>query len=137
MTEESRPSVNLYQKTYRLPIVEFYKFQLNISINLPVHVLNDTDVTILAYVVVYGEEAKRKIVEDRILTSPFGCLNYLRTLCDMNYLVKEVHKGRAATYKINPKILLINEPFKMILSVEPNIEDHANFHRFYKPKDKK
>ena len=44
-------------KEFVLPPIEFIKYQLNFIINVPIYVLNDTNLTVLAYVYMYGSKS--------------------------------------------------------------------------------
>ena len=101
----------MFKREYILPKIEFYKYQLNRSINCPVPVLNDTDITILAYIYVYGDKTTDMIIRDRILTSRNSCVNYIVKLKKMGYAEK------IDTLKLNPYLKISDEDFVEIVKV--------------------
>lgn len=117
----------ILKKEYKLSPVEFIKFQLNMSINVPEPVLNETDITVLSYIYLYGAEAKNEIFKHKILTSMNSCYNYFSRLKNMGYLVK-LEEG----YFLNPEIIIVNDSFIMACSVSLNSADNTVFHPYYK-----
>jgi hypothetical protein len=115
-------------KEYHLPPIEFVKFQLNQSINFPIPLLNDTIITILAYVYYYGPSAKDKIVGDRILTSKNSCINYISTLIAQGYLVRNDDK----TVSLNPKLLILDSDYMQINLVKLDTSKNEVYHPYYK-----
>ena len=113
-------------RRYSLSPIEFYKFQLNQSINWPFQNLNETDITILAYIHLYKENAKRQIVSDRILTSMSSCHNYFGKLKQMEYIVKIGDE-----YSLNPAIAIISEDFIQVLEVKLDKENSKVNHPYF------
>lgn len=116
-------------KEYHLPPIEFVKFQLNQSINFPIPLLNDTIITILAYVHYHGPDAKKKIVEDRILTSTNSCINYISTLIHQGYLHRLDDKK---TVILNPKILILDSDYIQVNVVKLDETKNEVYHPYYK-----
>lgn len=114
-------------KEYRLPPIEFIKFQLNQAINVPIPLLNETNLTILAYVYYYGPEAKKKIVEERILSSTNSCINYFGTLIAQGYLIRD-----ETEVKLNPKILIQDADYIQINVVKLDNTKYEVYHPYYK-----
>lgn len=125
--KQEKSEIKKLMREYRLPPIEFVKFQLYQAINFPIPVLNETNITILAYIYYYGPEAKRKIVEDRILTSNNSCVNYIGTLITQNYLQRV--NGEVI---LNPKILIQNEDFIQVNVVRIDTSKDEVYHPYYK-----
>lgn len=118
---------NIFKRTYLLPKIEFIKFQLNQSINVPILVLNDTNLTIMAYIHEYGAEAKHKIIQERILTSVNSCVNYFSQLKALGYIIQE-----GKTYKLNPKLYICPTDFTQISQVQIDTSKNEVYHVYYK-----
>ena len=117
----------VFKRTYCLPKIEFIKFQLNQSINVPILVLNDTNLTILAYIYVYGKDAKSMIVGHRILTNVNSCVNYFSQLKAQGYIIQE-----DKVYYLNPKIYICTENYTQITQVEIDHTKNEVYHVYYK-----
>lgn len=127
-----------FKREYKLSKIEFIKFQLNQIINHQLTVLHDTDITILAYIYMYGLEATDKILEHRILTSPMSVSNYLSRLTKAGYIVKTPktqaeHKGHKgySDLSLSPNLLIIEEDFIQIDIVSLDKESDEVYHRHY------
>lgn len=116
-----------FRRTYTLSPVEFIKFQLNQAINFPIPNLNETDITILAYIYLYKLDAKDKIVKDRILTSITSCHNYFVKLKHMQYILK-TEEG----YVLNPQLKIIDESFIQINDVNLDLSNSNVNHPYFK-----
>lgn len=123
------PTIPVFTRPYNLPLVEFYKFQLNFAINVPMYVLNDTYITVLAYVAIFGnsKDAKMKIIEKQILTSMNSCANYFSQLTALGYLTK-VDNG----YILNEKIKLVESDFNLILIIRNDLTNDGGYHPYHK-----
>lgn len=117
--------MQIFKREYNLPTLEFVKYQLNRSINVPVPSLNDTDITVLAYVYVYGDDTHDKIIEHRILTSRNSCVNYIVKFKRMGYVIKDEQGLR-----LQPNLKITNEPFTEVSIVKPTDEERV-FHPFF------
>lgn len=117
----------ILKKEYHLPPIEFVKFQLNNIINFPIPVLNDTNITILAYIYYHGPDAKRKIVEDRILTSNNSCINYIGTLTAQRYLIR-TDNG----VELNPRLFIQDADYIQVNVVKIDTTSNEVYHPYYK-----
>lgn len=113
-------------RRYFLSPVEFIKFQLTQAINWPYQNLNETDITILAYIYLYSSKSKSQIVADRILTSMSSCHNYFVKLKQMEYIVK-TKDG----YILNPKIVILSEDFLLISEVKVDKDNNKVNHPYF------
>ncbi|MBK8156848.1 MAG: hypothetical protein IPK55_13095 [Streptococcus sp.] len=68
---------------------EFIKFQLDQTINHSTNLLNQTEITVLAYVYTHGVNAAQELLNDRILTNSTSIINYISRLTRAGYLIKE------------------------------------------------
>ena len=125
--EQTKKDLKKVYREYHLPPIEFIKFQLNQSINVPVPLLNETNLTILAYVYYYGPDAKKKIVEERILSSSNSCINYFGTLVAQQYLIRE-----DGEIKLNPKILILDADYIQVNMVKLDSSKYEVYHPYYK-----
>lgn len=116
------------KKEFSFSPVEFYKFQLYQLINVPIPVLNETNITVLAYVHVYKEEASYKIIKDRILTSINSCYNYFSTLKNMGYLIKE---DGDKSYYLNPQMHIEDNDYLYIIKVGKDESNSTVNHPYY------
>lgn len=76
-------------RTFNLSKIEFIKYQLDKIINHSINILNQTEITVLAYVYIYGVSAQQKLLEDRILTNVNSVINYIARLTKSGFLIKE------------------------------------------------
>ncbi len=123
-----------YKREYSLSPIEFIKYQLNQSINFPEPVLNETDITILAYVHAYSGQAKGQILKDRILTSPNSFVNYISKLKNMGYLLKTDEKVNPRNPKppqLNPNLLIVGESFIQVTIVKLDPSNAQVYHPYY------
>ncbi len=118
--------MKVYKKEYSLSPVEFIKLQLYFLINVPVPILNETDITVLAYVHVYKEQARDKIFRDRILTSINSCYNYFSKLKSMNYLEK-----KEDYFVLNPQMVIEDENFVQIFDIKKDESKSNVNHPYY------
>lgn len=125
----------IYQREFKLSPIEFVKFQLYNSINLPTPLLNETDVTVLAYIYLYGNAAKKKIIDHRILTNVNSFTNYVSRLRSMDYIEPDNVKGRSKDrkpLKLNPNIIIVNESHVQITKIELDNTSSKVNHPYYK-----
>jgi hypothetical protein len=115
----------IYKREYKLPKIEFYKYQLNRSINCPEPVLNETDITILAYIYVYGNRTTDMIIRDRILTSRNSCVNYIVKLKKLNYAVKD------PDLKLNPNLQISDTDYIEVVTIHKTDEEKV-YHPYYR-----
>lgn len=122
------------KREYSLSPIEFIKYQLNQAINIPAPKLNETDITILAYVHHYKDKAKDKVLEDRILTSPNSYINYVSKLKGMGYITKEekTNPKSPAVPIINPLLRLEEEDFITLVIVRKDPNKNEVYHPYYK-----
>lgn len=74
---------------------------------------NNKDHTMLAYIYLYGKEARNKIVEDKLSKSRGSIDNYIS-----KYRLDGVVVGTGGETRLNPEILIINEPFIQTIQYE-------------------
>ena len=124
-------------KKLTLSPVEFVKFQLNQAINVPVKMLNDTDITVLAYVQVYGKQAKYKCLKEQVLTAENSFINYISKLRGMGYIQKSKPKGDplAGTPMLNPDILILDQDFILVTIISKDPENVKVYHPYHKPEN--
>lgn len=120
-------------KEFVLPPIEFIKYQLNFIINVPIYVLNDTNLTVLAYVYMYGSKAKNKIVSDRILMSFNSCVNYMSTLKRQGYLIADPENKTG--FVLNPKLKILDEDYTQLIIVRKDQTTNEVYHRHFKSED--
>lgn len=126
-------------REYNLPKIEFVKFQLESAINHTHKLLNDTEITILAYVYHYGKDAKNRIHQDRILTNENSVKNYIARLTVNGYIIKEPaiessHRGNKgySNLLLNPNLKILDEDFIQVAIVKLNNSDTVYHHNFRK-----
>jgi hypothetical protein len=124
-------------KKLTLSPIEFVKFQLNQVINVPVKMLNDTDITVLAYVHVYGKQSKYKCLKEQVLTAENSFINYISKLRGMGYIQKSKPKGDplAGVPMLNPDILILNEDFILMTVITKDPDNVKVYHPYHKPED--
>lgn len=115
------------KREYDLSPVEFYKFQLNQIINHTVQVVTTTDITLVAYLHVYGESFQDQLLQDRIFINPISIKNAISKLVKLGFLVKENKQ-----IKINPAIILVEEDFVQINIVRKDPSKTEVYHKYYK-----
>lgn len=123
-----------FKREYSLSPIEFVKYQLNQSINFPEPVLNETDITILAYVYAYGGGAKKQILKDRILTSPNSFVNYISKLKNMNYILRvdeKVNPRNPRPPQLNPNLIILKESYIQINIIKLDPSNAEVFHPYY------
>ena len=116
------------KREYVLPPIEHIKFQLNQSINVPMPVLNDTNLTVLAYVHFYKGEAKKMLVSDRIISTTNSANNYFSTLRSMGYIQGYDNEGNL---QLNPKILIMDEDYIQVTIVRRDNTKHEVYHPYF------
>lgn len=127
-------------RSYKLPKIEFIKCQLDQIINFEQTILNQTEITVLAYVYCFGIDAKDKLFQDRILTNAGSVPNYISRLTRLGYLVKEenseaTHRGKKgySDIYINPDFKILDENFIQVsvIEIDPDSDMvyHPNFRR--------
>lgn len=121
----------IYQREFNLSPVEFIKFQLYNAINLPNPILNESDITVLAYIHVYGAEAKKKIVEHRIFTNINSFSNYVTRLRSMGY-IDSTEEGRRKLLRLNPDIVLVKESYILISNINLDKTSTKVVHPYFK-----
>lgn len=125
----------IYQREFNLSPIEFVKFQLYNSINLPSPILNETDVTVLAYIHLYGNEAKKKIVEHRIFTNVNSFTNYVSRLRAMGYVEPDPTQGRSKERKplrLNPDIILVDHSHILLSKINLDPSSNKVNHPYFK-----
>jgi hypothetical protein len=122
-------------KKLSLSPIEFAKFQLNQAINVPLKVLNDTDITVLAYVHVYGNNAKHKCLREQILTAENSFINYISKLRGAGYIEKALPKGVKGerNLKLNPSLLILDEDFMLVTIVSKDPNNVKVYNPYHKP----
>ncbi len=93
----------------KFKLIDFLVFQLDIA--LPGLSLSKTHKVILAYYYMY-DNAVSKVIEDEVLTSEKSCMNYVSDLRKTKLLI-----GKGKETKVNPKIKLQTESFKLNLTI--------------------
>lgn len=130
----------IYQREFNLSPIEFIKFQLYNSINLPRPVLNESDVTVLAYIHLYGNDAKRKIVEHRIFTNVNSFTNYVSRLRSMGYVEPDPTQGRSKDrqpLKLNPDIILVDTSHVLLTKINLDKNSNQVNHPYFNNKSEK
>ena len=125
----------IYQREFKLSPVEFVKFQLYNSINLPIPILNETDITVLAYIHLYGNDSKKKIVDHRIFTSVSSFTNYVSRLRSMGYIEADPTKGRSKERKplrLNPNLVIVPNDHILLSKVHLDTNSDKVNHPYYK-----
>jgi hypothetical protein len=124
-------------KNLSLSPIEFVKFQLNQAINVPVKFLNDTDITVLAYVHVYGKNAKVKCLKEQILTAENSFINYISKLRGMGFIQKSApkHTPNAGIPLLNPDLLILNEDFILVTVIKKDPNNAKVYNPYHKPED--
>ena len=74
---------------------------------------NRKDRTLLAYIYLYGTEARAKMVEDKLSMSRGSIDNYIS-----KYRKDKVVVGTGVETRLNPEIPIINEPFIQTIQYE-------------------
>jgi len=125
------------KRSYTLSSIEFYKFQLNQIINSKVNQLNDTDLTILAYIHIFGKNSTEVILRDRILTNLNSVRNYISRLTKRGYLHKvyEDDPSKKHSYTdiiLNPKIKLLSQNYVQVSVVQLDPESDEVYHVNYR-----
>lgn len=119
----TKPVTKVIKKQYILSPLEFYKYQLEQTINYKHRVLNDTDLLVLAYIHVYGKEFGKELLKDRILTHANSVTNYLGNLVKSGFAIKiydesDESKRKAFTdVKVNPQITILDDSFVQITQI--------------------
>ena len=130
----------IYQREFNLSPIEFIKFQLYNSINLPSPILNETDVTVLAYIHLYGNNAKKKIVEHRIFTNVNSFTNYVSRLRSMEYVEPDPTQGRSKERKplrLNPNIVILDHSHILVTKINLDPTSDKVNHPYFNNKDEK
>lgn len=122
---QTNSSPLVFKREYSLGKVEFIKYQLNQSINVPEPTLNETYLTVLAYIYVYKEQAKDRLLQDKILTSMNSIVNYIGFLKKLSYI-------DPVTKLLNPKIMLAESDFVIINTVKLDTTNEKVYHPYYK-----
>lgn len=115
-------NVRFLQFNYEVGEVEFYRMQLGFI--LPK--LNNTMLTMLAYVKVYGEKAKDKLIADGIITSNNTFYTYKCALNKEGYLID---------YKVNEGIKLMEfseEPVLVFNYIKTNSSKNEVEYKYYR-----
>lgn len=125
-----QPEKKILKRTYTLSPIEFYRFQLDQIINSKYDILNSTQITILAYIKVYGLKASDMILKDRILTSYNSVKNYFTWLNSKGYIFKEQgeKKNTYINIGVNPKIKLEDSDFVQLTEIKLNAESEEVYH---------
>lgn len=128
-----------FRRDYKLPRIEFVKFQLDQTINHTQKILNDTEITILSYIYCYGMDANDKIYKDRILTNMNSVINYVSKLTRAGYLIKEpaiestgVGKKGYSNIYLNPNLRITDEDFIQVSVVTLDHESDEVFHPHFR-----
>lgn len=130
-----------FYREYTLPKIEFIKFQLDQIINFKNNILNQTEITVLAYVYLYGVNAQNKILEDRILTNVNSIINYISRLNIQGYIIKErlqeelIEEGDKkpgkkpyTSLKLNSQITIVEEDYIQISNVKLDTDSDQVYH---------
>jgi len=129
-----------FKRDYRLSKTEFIKFQLDQTINHSTNLLNQTEITVLAYVYIHGVNAAQELLKDRILTNSTSIINYISRLTRAGYLIKEPkleadHRGKKgySDISINPDIVISEDGFIQVsvVTLDPDSDQvyHPNFRK--------
>lgn len=128
-----------FKRDYKLPKIEFIKFQLDQTINHSQKLLNDTELTILSYVHCYGMNCKDRLFNDRILTNVNSIINYLSKLTIRGYIVKEVasdapHRGKKgySDISLNPNLQITEEDFIQVSVVQLDPDSDEVYHPHFR-----
>lgn len=128
-----------FRRDYKLPRIEFVKFQLDQTINHTQKILNDTEITILSYIYCYGMDANDKIYKDRILTNMNSVINYVSKLTRAGYLIKEpalesttVGKKGYSNIYLHPNLKITDEDFIQVSVVTLDHESDEVFHPHFR-----
>jgi len=126
--------IKLKQELSLSPI-EFIKFQLNQAINTPASVLNDTDITILAYVYLYGKDAKITCLKHQILTSSNSFINYISKLKNLGYLERQegkINPRNPIPPKLNKNIQISDNSFILVSIIHKDDQNVKVYHPYHK-----
>lgn len=124
MTIELEDDVKVFSRNFTVGPVEFYRIQLGFIIPT----LNNTKLTILAYIAHYGYKIGRiKILDDKILTSKNSLYNFISDL-----RTEGIVEGYGNDVKLVEGIKLCDEDNVTILTLKKNPELDEVGHKFFK-----
>lgn len=126
-------------RTFSLSKIEFIKYQLDKIINHSINKLNQTEITVIAYVYIYGVDAQQKLLDDRILTNINSVINYIARLTKSGFLIKEREgaekkpgKKAYTSLTINPQIEIYDTDFIEVSMVKLDNDSDLVYHPYFR-----
>ncbi len=124
MTINIPDEYKLFQRNFTVNPVEFYRIQLGFIIPT----INNTKLTILAYIACYGyKEGKKRILEDGIVTTPNSLYNFVSQMRTQGLLV-----GYKDDIQLVEEIKLCDENHVTLLTLIKDETKNEIGHRYFK-----
>lgn len=126
MTINIPDNYKLLKREYSVHPVEFYRIQLGFIIPE----INNTKLTILAYIAAYGyPEGRDQILIDNIVTSKSSLHNFVSEM-----RTKGIIEGYGDQTKLVDEIMLCNEDHITLLTLRKDSNKNEIGHRYFKTK---
>lgn len=126
MTINLPDNYKLFKREFDVSPVEFYRIQMSLIFED----LNNTKLTVLAYIAHYGyKEARKKIIQDGIVTSPFSLHNFISEM-----RTKGIVTGYKNDVRLHEDIVLCDSNHITIFQLTKNESKNEVGHKYFKSK---
>ena len=123
MTLNIPDNFKVFERKYEVSPVEFYRIQLGFTIPG----INNTKLTILAYICNFGyKEGRKRIIEDRIVTSNSSLHNYITEMRTQGFL-----EGYGEDVHLVEDIMLVDSNHVTLLTLIKDESKNEIGHRYY------
>lgn len=124
MTVQVPDNYKLFKREFDVSPVEFYRIQLSLIIPN----MNNTKLSILAYIAHYGyKEARKKIIQDGIVTSVYSLHNFISEM-----RLKEIVVGYKNNVRLHEDIFLCRENHVTIFQLTKNESKDEVGHKHFR-----
>lgn len=124
MTINIPDNYKLFKREFDVSPVEFYRIQLSLIIPN----LNNTKLTVLAYIAHYGyKEARKKIIQDGIVTSQYSLHNFISEM-----RTKGIIMGYKDDVNLHEDIFLCKENHVTIFQLTKNENKDEVGHKYFR-----